>query len=214
MTIWRKLLGCSFLLITMSVSSCGNMVTYRINPIRLDMASVTSLSFRFRLLNSHRQYICPIDLDKVSDIKVPQGALYSGFDYSGNGNVYLCENFSDYRYGDVVDVVTYGPISIKLNSESKYSIEGAPLVGSGPVIAYFLDRVVGDRVVTTLSKDGVFNVSDHFENTSFPDAIESLGKDVSLLLPDRQPMLAYLDESEKHDAGFILRLKGIYYWIN
>lgn len=214
MSIWRKLLSFSFLLLTMSALSCRNMLTYSINPIRFDRARVTRLSLHFRLPNSHRQYIYEINLDKASKIKVPQEALYTGFDYSGNGNVYLCENFGDYQYGGVVDVVIYIPFSIKINDENQYYIDGASPYARAPAIAYFLDRVVDDRVVTTLSKDFIFNASDHFENISFTDAIGNLDKDVSLLLPDRQPMFSYLNESQKHDAGFILLLKGVYYWIN
>lgn len=198
----------------MSLLSCGNMVTYKINPIRLDTGSVTGLEFRFRSLKSHSQSACAINLDRASDIRVPQGALYSGMNYSGNGKVYLCENFCDYRDGGAIDVVVYDPISIKMNSENEYSIENISQINGGPIIAYFLDRVVGDRVVTTLSGDGVFSVPDHLESISFPEAIKSLGKDVSLLLADRQPMISYLDESEKYDAGFILQLGDVYYWLN
>jgi hypothetical protein len=193
--------------------SCTNKIDFYLEIININDIGSPKIAFTFSEINDRtlrKRY--KINTDKNTHIRVDEGMSHVGSQFEGAGKMYFYPEFKQVPTGGMIQIFLYNYPRIEYESDNIFVL--AP---GENVYLYFLHMIKGDKIITLISKDNYFELSETIiENYDFLEIKNENFEDVTIINPYGDMLRFNIESSNGIIGGYIVKNKfdETLLWIN
>jgi hypothetical protein len=200
-------------LFTFFLSSCTNKVDYYFEIININETGKPKVEFSFSEINDRSfEKTYKINTDKSTHIRVEAGLACVGTRFEGVGKMYYYPEFKQIPNGGLIQIFLYNYPYVEHINDNTFV-----LAFGENVHLYFLYMLKDDQIITMISKDNYFKLSETIiENYDFLKMKEVDFQDVTIIDPYDSRMRFAVEHSNGILGGYIIKnnFDELLLWIN
>jgi hypothetical protein len=192
----------TLLLFTFLLSSCTNKVDYYFDIININEIGRTKIELTFSEINDRSfEKTYNINTKKNTHIRVDTGLACVGNRFEGTGKMYLYPEFKQMPNGGLIQIFLYNYPYVKHISDNTFV-----LTSGENVYLYFLHMLKDDQIITMISKDNYFELSENIiKNYDFLEMKNDDFKDVTIINPYGDLLRFKVESSNGISGGYIVK---------